>query len=752
MKRTLLLILSVLSLSVAAQDYYWVGNSGNWSDPSHWATSSGGSEFHAEPPSAGNDVYVDENSFTLPNQELTIDQQNVYCGAFNTTGVLNSPTISMTAYNYALRVHGDLILTDGVLRDLSLIFMSAEEDGTTVTTGETYLGPNSFLGFGGEEYASYELLDSVSVNQLGVSRGELHTNGQPIHCTYSFQSNYGPPRAMYFEDSKVYLNTLDVNSNMELYAEEATFYFENTASNPAEFNGGGFEYGYAEFSGEYEFTDDNTFSEMHILSGSNLTLEEGSIQTAQQFYIAGTSEEPISIFSSEAGQQASLQQTSGMVDGNYLTLRDNAAIGGATFTADNSLDLGNNSGWNIIEDLPANYYWVGGTGNWSDLNHWATSSGGSETHSGLPTPQDTVIIDENSFSDAGTLNINTVANMADFRMENVFSGVTIDADESIHVFGDILASGDVIAEFQDVYLDGAPGPNYITSNGMYWGPQSTLIMEAGGVYFINDDLFLQALNIDGGAVVASNITIEMDWQIRVQAVGSPWLDLSGSTVYCDFWRPFDPDPNSYNLEGATFYCDSQFGGGGLSYDDVFLSGDVNLSGGASFEYLELEPGLELTIDPGTTYEVDEMSAQGTATEPITIDTFEDGEEAYFEGNMMDVNANYLELKDNHAIGSATFIANNSTIGSNVEGWQIPETVQELAEPIISYPNPVHDQLYVELDTPQVMTLIDSQGRIVLRKQFLAQGTQQISLKDLAPGYYILKSENQNLKPLRILKQ
>lgn len=28
--------------------------------------------------------------------------------------------------------------------------------------------------------------------------------------------------------------------------------------------------------------------------------------------------------------------------------------------------------------LAANYYWVGGSGNWSDYaNHWATSSGGS---------------------------------------------------------------------------------------------------------------------------------------------------------------------------------------------------------------------------------------------------------------------------------------------------------------------------------------------------------------------------------------
>ena len=32
------------------------------------------------------------------------------------------------------------------------------------------------------------------------------------------------------------------------------------------------------------------------------------------------------------------------------------------------------------------YYWVGGTGNWSSYaNHWATTSGGSTFHTQVPT-------------------------------------------------------------------------------------------------------------------------------------------------------------------------------------------------------------------------------------------------------------------------------------------------------------------------------------------------------------------------------
>lgn len=44
----------------------------------------------------------------------------------------------------------------------------------------------------------------------------------------------------------------------------------------------------------------------------------------------------------------------------------------------------------------ADYYWVGGGGNWSDINHWSTTSGGSVIHSIVPSAGDNVIFDANS--------------------------------------------------------------------------------------------------------------------------------------------------------------------------------------------------------------------------------------------------------------------------------------------------------------------------------------------------------------------
>ena len=64
----------------------------------------------------------------------------------------------------------------------------------------------------------------------------------------------------------------------------------------------------------------------------------------------------------------------------------------------------------------SDYYWVGGTGNWSNYSsHWATSSGGNIFHTTTPSSNDNVIFDSNSFSannQTVTLNADNEPSMA----------------------------------------------------------------------------------------------------------------------------------------------------------------------------------------------------------------------------------------------------------------------------------------------------------------------------------------------------
>ena len=98
-------------------------------------------------------------------------------------------------------------------------------------------------------------------------------------------------------------------------------------------------------------------------------------------------------------QRAAHGRGSGNVTVNYVSLKNIVATGGATFTANNCNDLGNNTGWTINPYIPSsaqNYYWINGTGNWNDGNHWSNTSGGSASGC-FPTEVDSVFFDANSF-------------------------------------------------------------------------------------------------------------------------------------------------------------------------------------------------------------------------------------------------------------------------------------------------------------------------------------------------------------------
>ncbi len=83
----------------------------------------------------------------------------------------------------------------------------------------------------------------------------------------------------------------------------------------------------------------------------------------------------------------------------------------------------------------APFYWVAGSGNWSDYsNHWSTSSGGSPDQSNAPTASDNVYFDANS--SAGTCTIDAAATCLDFTGTG-FTG-SIDGTFGLTISGNLV--------------------------------------------------------------------------------------------------------------------------------------------------------------------------------------------------------------------------------------------------------------------------------------------------------------------------
>ncbi|NQV03123.1 MAG: hypothetical protein HQ542_10780, partial [Bacteroidia bacterium] len=135
---SLLCALFLSGLKVIAADYYWVGGTGDWSDISHWATTSGGTVFHFTVPTPNDDVHFDANSFTAPGQIVSITDEGtdnaVVCHDMEWTGALNNPTLAGDA-TQILRLYGSLTFIENMTFSFAgSVYFEASTLGHTITS------------------------------------------------------------------------------------------------------------------------------------------------------------------------------------------------------------------------------------------------------------------------------------------------------------------------------------------------------------------------------------------------------------------------------------------------------------------------------------------------------------------------------------------------------------------------------------------------------------------------------------------
>lgn len=84
------------------------------------------------------------------------------------------------------------------------------------------------------------------------------------------------------------------------------------------------------------------------VNGTTVNLPASTTTTVSAFSLTGASGNLTTLQSSSAGTQAVLSKASGTVSVSYLSLKDIAATGGATwnaFTSNGNVDAGDNTGW-----------------------------------------------------------------------------------------------------------------------------------------------------------------------------------------------------------------------------------------------------------------------------------------------------------------------------------------------------------------------------------------------------------------------
>lgn len=377
---TLLLYFFVLS-QANATNFFWVGGSGNWTDLNHWATTSGGAINPVVLPGIGDDVFFDGNSFSAAAQTVSLGAGDKYCRNMSWTGVTNNPAFNIAAAKMhvlgSLTLNANMSLTNTLTSGAGFYFEASTAGQTIRTFGKTLYYDVFFQGTG---TASWTLQDELrAFNRIYIRGGVLNTGNQNItmmssqSVIYLARSTFvgGAPIVANFGSSTITAQTVftdyaifgvTINPGTSTLTVQSLTAGDHNYYNVV-FNGPGAVgfTGSPNNSGIYNNIDVNSGTDFTLeggptvngrlrlgVPGLNTSIEAGTTTTFNGILESyGTLAQRVNIFSSSTGSPVTFQKSNGILCVEFITLRDNTKAGTGNFYASNSVDLGNNTGWNF---------------------------------------------------------------------------------------------------------------------------------------------------------------------------------------------------------------------------------------------------------------------------------------------------------------------------------------------------------------------------------------------------------------------
>lgn len=217
--RKILATLTVLLsfFQVFAEDYYWVGGQGDWSDLNSWRTVTGA--IPSEVPDAEDNVIFNQNSFLNDYDTVFILTGNPVCKDMTFTNVQDTVVIIGGNPNSTFSIYGSLTMHTKVINDyMGKIFFMSENMGNTITcAGTRFPGDIWFEGPGEwilqDTLFVYDSTDWKAIIYGGIDplaqdpfiiheNGTFNSNEQTI-ITRGFQTVGNKPRTCIIENSDV---------------------------------------------------------------------------------------------------------------------------------------------------------------------------------------------------------------------------------------------------------------------------------------------------------------------------------------------------------------------------------------------------------------------------------------------------------------------------------------------------------------------------------------------------------------------
>lgn len=731
---------------------YWIGPNPEWDQPSHWSLSSGGPPLDSTDclPDMSTNVVFDSNSFSSTAYSVELEIFSEYtCRDMKWQNVHFQPLFK--GNHSTLNVFGSLELSDS----MQSLFYSL---GEINMLGDSLCS----IDFGGHKAnfhlrcsGSLQLTDSLHIDstyRLYLGSGSFHSNNHLIYANRIY-SNYGMDTIDLGASIcyAVYFN-FDIRGVDQLNASQSTFTNQRRKEIGPEFlsrNTTPFRYGKLDFYAT-DLSEQISINCLNLspdtitrLQCNGNTYLENYVTCDSAFFRTDTNELILSInygrtlrvldtifiqspndcasnhkiVSSYLASNARIFANQDSLILKYFSLSSISGLGTTKYFCDSALfDNGSNTGW-VINKAGSNVtdlYWVGGSGDWEDPLHWATTSGGTPNPCiGIPTDSINVHFDSNSHIASATIVVNLPKDAycrsfyhkdeVAITMSSALSYV------SMHVNGHFMLDSGFSSPSQNigVELNGVlPSDTLDTKFNSL--PRVTFTINA--FYQVLDSisgsgLLLRADSFDskGFNLYISYITIYEYYGTNPVLVNfdsstlytSSFVNYRSSTSDMSFTNTkFLSNFNfrsNFKLSPISFVQGRLFDAAGTVFERVQCTYDANFSDIDSFHFASVGRDVdfranavfdtlilgdrryssEYVFDAGTLIKItDSIAINTTGCNPALLETTISGSSASISMPVgTDLNTDFLNIQDITATGGGAFNAggNSNDLGGN-SGW------------------------------------------------------------------------------------
>lgn len=330
------LILSYQS-SQAGSTLYWIGDSGNWNDNTHWSATSGGSPAFTVPTS--NDlVIVDDNSFDgIGENKITLQQnQSVRLLKWitNDNSSLDFQSNALTVSQRASFANSHFSALGSGILDLS----SGAISGSAFFTG------NDLGNIRVKTTGEWSLSGDMTANELEVVAGKLSIVNSKLDLN-SLKAIGAIPKSLDLKNAvlNLHIGSEITGTSLDWTASDSKILIENESV--------ALNWSNVDFAGDLEIsaanlniTGSNSFENVKILAGSSIQLENGSNQDINRIAsLQSTESNPVSISSSGKASVTLVEHF--LLCTDYLSVTNVDLVGSSIINAGLNSTIANAENW-----------------------------------------------------------------------------------------------------------------------------------------------------------------------------------------------------------------------------------------------------------------------------------------------------------------------------------------------------------------------------------------------------------------------